>query len=140
MSADTPAAGSDELPVLSFPDGIPGFPDARRFVLTDLTDDGTFQLLEALDTELSMVVSVPWLFFPDYEPELGPEDQTELGIAEPQDALVFCSVTADDDSDDVLYVNLLGPFVVNATTRVGRQVVLVDQDLPVRAPIHATNG
>ena len=60
--------------------------------------------------------------------------QEELAISEPEDAVVFCPVTFDEGGD-LFYVNLLGPFVVNATTRNGRQIVLSDSDFPVRAPI-----
>lgn len=120
---------------LWFPEGIPGFAGARRFLLTDLTEDRTFQLLQSLDDpELSMVVGMPWLFFPDYAPDLDDSEQQALDLERAEDAVVFCAVTADDDGDS-LYLNLLGPFVVNARTRVGRQVVLDDPELPVRAPV-----
>lgn len=132
----TDAPPATDVPELDFPDGIPGFPEARRFVLGDLTDDGVFQLLRSLDhPDLSMVVCAPWLFFPDYAPEIDLEDQRDLGLDTPEDAMVFCAVNADDAG--ALHVNLLGPFVVNATTHRGRQVVLAAQDLPVRAPIPA---
>ena len=126
---------SADEPILTFPEGLPGFPDTRRFVLTEFSGDGVFQLLTSLDRpDLSMVVMVPWLAFPDYGPEIGETDRVDLGIEDPSDAVVFCAVTADEEQ---LYVNLLGPFVVNRHTRVGRQLVLADQDLPVRAPLHA---
>lgn len=119
--------------VITFPDAIPGFPAARRFLLRDLDEQGTFQLLESLDTEgLSLVVCVPWIFFPDYAPEIDDDLQRELAITSAADAIVFCSVTAEADE---LYLNLLGPFVVNATTRQGRQVVQGDAAAPVRAPV-----
>lgn len=131
MSPDPSPTG--EVAVLEFPDGIPGFPDAHRFTLLDLTDEGTFQLLQSVDhPDLSMVVATPWLFFPSYAPELEPTDRRALQLEDADDAVVFCAVTAEDDE---LFVNLLGPFVVNAQSRRGRQVVLADQDLPARAPV-----
>lgn len=123
--------------VLQFPDGIPGFADAHEFVVGGLTDDGVFQLFQSVEhPDLSMVVSTPWLFFPDYAPVLSDEDQRVLGLERVEDAMVFCAVTADDAGDQ-LYANLLGPFVVNARSLRGRQVVLVGQDWPVRAPLPA---
>jgi flagellar assembly factor FliW len=122
--------------VLRFADGIPGFADARRFVLSDLTDDGVFQLLTCLDDpELSLVVASPWLFFPDYAPELPTSDQRVLEIDAPDDAVVFCTVTVPDDTEQLL-VNLKAPFVTNVRTHEARQVVL-DEDLPLRAPVPA---
>jgi flagellar assembly factor FliW len=122
--------------ILRFGDGIPGFPSLRRFALLELAEDGAFQLLQSLDDpDVAMVVSVPWLFFPDYELELADAERRDLGIDSPADAVVFCPVAIDADEETV-YVNLLGPFVVNPNTREGRQVVLADASLPVRAPVH----
>jgi flagellar assembly factor FliW len=124
----------DQPPVLRFADGIPGFADAHGFVLSDLTEDGVFQMLTCVeDPELSLVVASPWLFFPSYTPDLPEGDRRVLGIAEPEDAVLFCSVVADEDAD-VLHLNLRAPFVANAKTLVARQVVL-DEDLPLRATV-----
>ena len=129
-----------DLSVLRFADGIPGFADARRFVLSDLTDDGTFQLLTCVeDPELSIVVALPWVFFPDYAPELPESDRRGLGIEQPTDAVVFCSVCAEDDVDEIV-LNLRAPFIANATTREARQVILHDEDLPLRAPVSSAGA
>ena len=122
-------------PVLQFPDGIPGFPDATRWVLTDLVDDGAFQLLQSVDdAELAMVVGVPWLFFPDYAPDLDDAEVRALGITDPEDVVLFCSVTVPEEGEAPT-MNLLGPFVVNRHTQVGRQVVLGVDDAQVRTPL-----
>jgi flagellar assembly factor FliW len=124
-----------EKPPIEFEDGIPGFPDAKRFLLVDMVEDGAFQLLQSLDDpDLSLVVAIPWLFFPDYTPELSDIDQTGLGIEQEEDAIVFCAVTLDADTRTAS-MNLLGPFVVNVNNRRGRQIVLTDQDYPLRAPL-----
>jgi flagellar assembly factor FliW len=127
-------AVGDPPSVLRFSDGIPGFADAHGFVLSDLTEDGVFQMLTCVeDPELSLVVASPWLFFPGYTPDLPEGDRRVLGIERPEDAVLFCSVVADED-EDVLMLNLRAPFVANANTLVARQVVL-DEDLPLRAPV-----
>lgn len=129
---------SDPAPddhVLTFPAGIPGFPTATRWELSELADDGAFQLLQSLDDpDLAMVVGVPWLFFPDWAPDLADDEVRGLGIDEPEDAVVFCSVTVPEVGDEPT-MNLLGPFVVNRHTRVGRQVVLDEDEARVRTPL-----
>lgn len=123
----------DGATVLSFADGIPGFADLRQFALEDLTAEGTFQLLVAVeDPEVSLVVTSPWLFFPDYAPELPSGDQRVLGIDAPEDAVVFCTAIADDTEQ--LHLNLRAPFIVNARTHAARQVIL-DEDQPLRATV-----
>lgn len=124
-----------EEQILSFDDGIPGFPECRRFVLVDVAEDSAFQYLQCLDdADVAMVVTVPWIFFPDYAPELTDIEQEELAIASSDDAVIFCPVTLDKTSESI-FVNLLGPFVVNSRTRRGRQLVLADSEYPARAPV-----
>lgn len=120
---------------LRFDDGIPGFPDARRFRLVGLDDVGTFQVLESLDHEgLSLVVCPPWIFFPDYVAELGEEDEEALELSDPSDAVLFTPVVIDTD-ERCFHLNLLGPIVINARTRRGRQVVLAQSGYPARATV-----
>lgn len=123
----------DDAAPRQFAEGIPGFPGCRSFHLTDLASDSAFQLLECVDDpDVSIVVTVPWTFFPEYAPVVDDEAQEALGLDSPDDAVVFCPVTLGED--DTVFVNLLGPFVVNARTRLGRQLVL-DGDQPLRAPV-----
>jgi flagellar assembly factor FliW len=129
------AQGADPA-VLTFDGGIPGFAAAERFSLGDFTPDGTFQLLQSLDDPaLSIVVTSPWLFFPDYGLDLPEGERRQLGIDDPGEALVFCSVIAEDT--DELFLNLRAPFVANARTRAARQIVLDDPELPLRALVPA---
>ncbi len=119
--------------VLIFDEGVPGFPDARNFALTDLVETGEFQIFHDMDDpDVAMVVAVPWLFFPDYAPELSDLEQAGLELTAAEDALVFCSISFEGATP---FMNLLGPFIVNAHTRKGRQIVLTNQEYPLRAEI-----
>jgi flagellar assembly factor FliW len=136
MTADTMTDGATIL----FEDGLPGFPDAHRFTIVEMIEDGAFQLLQSSDDpDLAFVVAVPWLFFPDYSPELSDVDQTGLGIESTEDAVLFCPVTLDGETRTAS-MNLLGPFVVNVHTRRGRQLVLTEQEFPIRATLPVEIG
>ena len=123
---------------LEFPAGIPGLPGATTFVLEAATPDGSdeslFEVLRAVDNSVELIVTQPWSFFPDYAPDLPDDELGEIGIKGPEDVTIFCAVTLDQ-AQGCVYVNLLGPFVVNVTTRVGMQMVLADADWPVRARV-----
>jgi flagellar assembly factor FliW len=136
----------DETKVLTFPHGLLGFDDMRRFALVDTHDSGLYYWLQSLDDPgLAFLTAVPWPFFPDYEFELPDADRDALGLVEPDDSsagdaptMVLCLLTVDHDDDQRdITANLLGPLVINSTTRVGRQVVLVDGDFTTRAPLLA---
>ncbi len=120
---------------LHFPDGLPGLPDLERFVIVELREDGAFQQLQSLDNvDVSMIVCVPWLFFPDYAPVLSDLEQAELGLETADDAILFVPVSFDRGSRQ-MFLNLLGPFVVNAKSRKGRQLVLTGTNYSTRTPI-----
>lgn len=139
-TARPPTEGQvDEDSIIHFPDGLPGFPDLTRFILVDPVDDGAFQLLQSVeDQDVGMVVCVPWLFFPNYAPELSEEDREDLGIDQPEDAVVFCPVSLD--GPERVHLNLMGPLIVNHQTRLGRQVVLADSGYPARATVELRTG
>lgn len=126
--------------VVHFPDGLPGFPELERFIVVELIDGGAFQQLQSIDDpDISMIVCVPWLFFPDYAPVLSDAEQAELEIESATDAVVFVPVSFDAANSQAS-LNLLGPFVVNSKTRRGRQVVLTGSEYSVRAPIDLAVG
>ena len=140
MQLETARFGTVEVPedrILSFPEGLPGFPEATRFVMLEVPETDVFFWLQAIDDpDLAFLSAVPWPFFPDYEPVLPDDDQELLAIEDPQQALVLCLLTVQRD-EGMFTANLLGPLVVNERTRTGRQVVLVDSEYPLRAPLVA---
>ena len=58
----------------------------------------------------------------------------DLGLFPLSPSATITGRTLDADGQRI-FVNLLGPFVVNADTGQGRQIVLSDQDLPIRAEV-----
>jgi len=119
-----------ELPELHFAAGLPGFPDARRFVLIRLGDElSPFSVLRSLDDDpdnrpgLEFVVTHPGLFFPDYAPEIDDDTAGRLELESADDALLLVIVTVADPVA-ASTANLLGPIVVNRHTRAAAQAVL----------------
>jgi flagellar assembly factor FliW len=117
---DTPAP-----PVIDMPAGLPGFPDARRFVLVEWGEEGSpFSLLRSLDhVDLEFLVAAPVVLFPDYAPELDDASVELLGLTSADDALVLVLVTVTGRAEDAT-ANLLAPIIVNVTTMAAAQVVL----------------
>ena len=116
----------EHLPELYFAGGLPGFPDARRFVLVRLGDEHSpFSVLRSLDdgADLEFVVTHPGMFFPDYEPEIDDDVAGRLELKTAEDALLLVIVTVADPVSTST-ANLLGPIVVNRHTRAAAQAVL----------------
>ncbi|HET6792930.1 MAG TPA: flagellar assembly protein FliW [Acidimicrobiales bacterium] len=129
-------AGEESIPkAIEFPDGLPGFPQARHFRLQPLDPDlAPFAALRSQDLEgLEFVVVPPGAVFEDYTVEVPDDDANRLDLREADDAVVMVIVTVSRPPT----ANLLGPLVVNRRTGRGRQVVMVGSDYDVRTPLPA---
>ncbi|MGQ0826040.1 MAG: flagellar assembly protein FliW [Actinomycetota bacterium] len=121
---------------ITFPAGLPGFPDAHRFEVTPWgPEDTPFLLMGSVeDSEVGFVVVPPWVFYPEYEFEIDDATAERLGLSEQEDAVVFCVVTVKDRPEEAT-LNLLGPIVVNRFTLEAAQVVLPSSGYSVCAPL-----
>ena len=127
-----------DLPVLEFADGIPGFPEATRFVLVRLDESGLVLDLQCVDDESARFVVVPSVaFFPEYAPVIDDVTARRLGLAGDGAApLVLLVVTVGATLAEST-ANLMAPIVVNTSAQMAAQVVLDDPALPLRAPLAA---
>jgi len=121
---------------ITFPAGLPGFPDAHRFVVAPWGPAGSpFLLLSSMeDADVGFVVVPPWVFYPEYDFELDSGTAERLALAGAEDAVVFAVVTLREQPEDST-LNLLGPIVVNRFTHEAAQVVLPSAGYSVRAPL-----
>ena len=125
-----------EIPVIEMVEPMPGFPDLRQFTLVRLDETGVLSSLSSVeDPSLRFLVVPPQVFFPDYAPEIDDATATSLGLERAEDALLLVVVNPGDAAGTAT-ANLLAPVLVNVVTRQGGQVVL-DDDLPIRAPLLA---
>jgi flagellar assembly factor FliW len=126
---------ASDLPVIDLVHPLPGFPEARRFALVQLDDDGHLCDLRALDQDdLSFLVVPPAYFFSDYSPVLDDDVVADLAIGSADDVLVLVILTAGA-SLAATTANLLAPVVVNTRTRQACQVVLDDTSLSTATPV-----
>lgn len=131
---DASQIGAVEVPegkVITFPEGIYGFEEKRRFALLAQDEDAPWCFVQALDEpDLSFVAMRPAAFFSDYEPEVPPGDRRALGLSPVQPALLLCLVSLLPEGR--VAVNTRAPLVINPERRLGRQVILPDERYPVR--------
>ena len=126
----------DDDKVLTFPEGLLGFPGSQRYVMVDIDGGDAYRWLQSVDDPtLAFLAVIPWHFFPDYEPEIDAITENELDLHDPGDAIVLCLISVREAAEPAITANLLGPLIVNTTTRVGRQVVLADSGYPARAAL-----
>ena len=115
----------EENGIIDFSEGIPGFPDAKKFVLLGSGDgDSPFKWLQSVDRpELAFAVVDPFMIKKDYEINLDDDVLSMLDIEEPGDVLVYSIVVVPEDILKIS-MNLKAPVVINARKKKGAQVVL----------------
>ena len=123
----------DEDRLITFHEGILGFPQQHRYALIQTGEGSGFYWLQAVDTpELAFVVCDPRLFVADYQVPVKLEELQTIGLAEPQKAQVFVIV---NKVNDLLTGNFQGPLVINVENRHGAQLVLSDKRYSTRHPL-----
>ena len=111
----------------------PGLAPHVDFALAPVEgSDGLFSLRAVDDAELRLFLVDPRTVLSDYAPTLSDEQADGLALGSPDDALVL--VVAHPSAEGVS-VNLLAPVIVNQMTGAAAQVILEDQDYPLRAPL-----
>jgi len=107
-----------------------GLSPAAVFTLTPV--DGAEGLFTLVGEDERLFVLDAAVHLPSYAPELTDEQATALALTDPADAMLL--VVANPGASGTT-VNLLAPIVVNARTAAGAQLILEDQDLPLRAEL-----
>ena len=149
ISLDLPRFGPctyRESEVLTFPWGLPGFANLRRFIALNLTGQERFVWLQSLDDPaIALPTADPWQIFEDYAPHLPPYATSSLELNRPEDFATLCVVVVSPGAVEMT-MNLLAPIIVNLRTRIARQVTLetggysVQEPIPRKAPAAAAGA
>jgi len=111
--------------VITFKDGLLGFPKHRRFALIQTAEDAVFLWMQSVeDPALAFLVCDPTAFVPGYQAQVRADDVKTLELRN----LTDCRVLAIANKvDGYLTANLLGPLVIGAHSLKARQLVLSDK-------------
>jgi flagellar assembly factor FliW len=128
----------DESKIITFEDGIIGFPDMKKFTLIfDEEKEGrpSISWLQSMDEpEIAFPVMDPLFVCETYNPSVEDELLKNLGTIKEDNLYVLVTVTVPQDIKE-LAVNLKAPIVINTDTRKASQII-VEDDLPVRYRIY----
>ena len=128
----------DESKIITFEDGIIGFPDMKKFTLIfDEEKEGrpSISWLQSMDEpEIAFPVMDPLFVCETYNPSVEEELLKNLGTIKEDNLYVLVTVTVPQNIKE-LTVNLKAPIVINTDTRKASQII-VEDDLPVRYRIY----
>lgn len=123
----------DEELVITLAEGVIGFEACRQFIVIHSEDETAFRWLQSLEEPaIAFPVVEPCDFRPDYSPTISDSDATLLGLSATTPTLVFSIVTIPKNNPREMTANLLGPLVINALTRQGKQVIVQDDEFTTR--------
>lgn len=120
----------DDTRIITFADGLLGFPQHRRYALLQTSPDPAFFWLQSVeDPTLAFVVCDPLTFVRDYQVPIRRDDAQAVEIENLDEAQVLVIV---NKVDGFLTANLLGPLVIGTRSFHGRQLVLSDKRYTTR--------
>lgn len=127
MKVETTRFGLLEVPgeaILEFPEGLIGFETCTRYVIVDRQDEKPVWWLQSLDRpEVAFILTDARAVVPQYQPEVMRADLDALELASIDEAQVHVMLVVAGSPKEIT-ANLLGPLVLNAARRRGKQVIL----------------
>ena len=115
----------DEKKIVHFKNGIPAFEDEREFIILPYDEESPYYFMQSLKSpDLAFLLTIPFLFFPDYTFEIDETTLAELEIKNPEDVFYYSMITIPNGSIRYMTANLLAPVVLNSVNMQAKQVVL----------------
>ena len=117
----------NEEDILTFPDGIPGFEDSKRYIIINNPDEeNPFDWLQSVDNgDLAFVIINPFFVKPDYDIVIPESALEKLKIKDESDVALYSIVVVPEKLENMT-VNLAGPIIINVREKLGKQIILDD--------------
>ena len=118
--------------VLTFEHGLPGFEDEKKFVILEIGGNKNFKVLQSIMTEkLAFIVTNPYNLLDNYSFDLEESIVYSLQITDEQEVAVLAIVSLKESLASST-VNLKAPIIININKNIAKQVILNNEDYPIR--------
>lgn len=125
----------DESRIITFAEGILGFPQFRKYILVDKDSRKPLKWLQSVENgDLAFVIADPAQLVENYTVEVPPEDIEPLKLSSPEKAIVLCLVTIGKGGTSIT-ANLVGPIIINSENMIAKQVILNNTHYSVKHDI-----
>ena len=115
----------DEKRIVTFKEGIPGFTDEHEFIILPYDEVSPYYFMQSLNTpDLAFLLTIPFLFFPDYTFEIDDDTMEELEMTKKTKVLYYSIITIPNGSIRYMTTNLLAPVILNTENMKAKQIVL----------------
>lgn len=108
-----------------FPEGIKGFESIQEYSLISNENESPMLWLESVVfSHVTFPVVDPFLYFPDYRPEISTKDLQAIGLKASNRFLILCLVNISKVHSNGVTINLAAPILINWNRGLGGQVFL----------------
>ncbi|MDA3900667.1 MAG: flagellar assembly protein FliW [Spirochaetes bacterium] len=113
----------DEETLFSFPDGLFGFENLKKFTIVEEADSPMMWLQSCNEPDLAFVILRVLDFMKEYDLSISQGDLEAVLVDDPSKLEVFAIITIPLDNPSDMTANLMGPIIINMKKRIGRQVI-----------------
>lgn len=124
IKVNTTRFGEISIPeekVITFKDGIPGFPESKKFFILDHINTQLKWLQSIDEPELAFLIAESSFIDPNYQISLDKSVVDYLEVNNQEDVIVFLILRVEDGK---VVVNYNGPLVFNVNKMLGAQVII----------------
>jgi flagellar assembly factor fliW len=126
--------------ILTFDNGIMGFEDMKRWTLIydiEKGSEGPISWFQSLDmAELALPVINPYTVTAVYEPVVEDELLKPLGEFKDEELVTFLTITIPSEDPSKTTANFRAPILINPVNRKGIQVIVNNEDYPIKFSIY----
>ncbi|MHB1605827.1 MAG: flagellar assembly protein FliW [Leptospirales bacterium] len=125
--------------ILTFPEGLLGFQNVSRFYLLETSEPSVFFWLQAVDNPgLAFVVMDSEDLMPGYRDKVRSILPDPMFREQEMSSMVIVTIPGSDPGK--MTANLQGPLLIRSSDRIGRQVVLFDEEGWLRYPLFGASS
>lgn len=119
----------DETKIITFPKGLPGFSDMKKFIILDHEDISPFLSFQSVEDEkLAFIIMDPFLFKVDYDVDVDScVVEMNWSLEEKEDMFLCVIINATDPDPKKMTANLMGPLLINIKRNEGVQMMVGDK-------------
>lgn len=123
-----------EEDIIFFKNGLPGFEDLKKFIVFPLKDNDSFSIIHSIEEDLGIILISPFMVKENYEFKLNENIVEELKIKEPNEVIVYTTVTLNSNIEKIT-TNLKAPIVINRFSKLGKQIIIDNESYKIKEPI-----
>ncbi|WP_312573458.1 flagellar assembly protein FliW [Clostridium sp.] len=123
-----------EEDIIFFKNGLPGFEDLKKFIVFPLKDNDSFSIIHSIEEDLGIILISPFMVKENYEFKLKENFVEELKIKEPNEVMVYTTVTLNSNIEKIT-TNLKAPIVINRFSKLGKQIIIDNESYKIKEPI-----